>query len=493
MLEILEILSTVTIDTLLWATFGMAMGIFLGALPGFGGSSALAIVLPIAITLAPLNAMVFLINVYGGTHYGGGITSVMLGVPGDAAGAPTVFDGFPMTRSGRGSEALAMGAMGSFVGGTISVLLFLFLSPPLARLGLRFGPPEFFVLIVFGLTVLASVDAQRMWKGLFAGGIGMTMGAIGVDAYWGEPRAVYDIAHIEEGLPFVPALLGLFCISQMLELINEKGLEREGTSTANPTFGGIFGGMARAFRHWRVMLQSSVVGSFIGALPGAGATIAAFVAYTLAKSTSRNPEAFGTGVEEGVIAPEAGNSSNVGGALIPTFALGIPGSGAAAVLMGVMMFMGLRPGPRLFLEQLPLIHTLGMYLLFGCLLIGLCGAIAAKYFYRLTRVPMPILVPATIVAASVGAYAYRTELFDVGVMMVMGLFGYVLSKYRYPLSGVVLGLVLGPMAEAYFVESVELANWNFAIFFTRPICIILWICVAAAVIGSHFMTRLGRR
>ena len=489
----LDIIASVTADSLAWAAIGMALGIFLGALPGFGGSSALAIVLPIAIALSPLNAMVFLINVYGGSHYGGGITSVMLGVPGDAAGAPTVFDGFPMTRKGQGSEALAMGAMGSFVGGTLSVLLFLFLAPPLARLGLAFGPPEYFVLIVFGLTVLASVDSQRLWKGLFAGGIGMAIGVIGVDGYWGEPRAVFGVAHVEEGLPFVPALLGLFCISQMMELINDKGLERDGTVSVLPTFGGIFRGMIGAFRHWRVMIQSSVVGSFIGALPGAGATIAAFVAYTLAKNTSKHPEAFGTGVPEGVIAPEAGNSSNVGGALIPTFALGIPGSGAAAVLMGVMMYMGLRPGPRLFLEQLPLIHTLGVYLLFGCLLIGLCGAVAAKYFYRLTRVPMAILVPATIVAASVGAFAYRTELFDVGVMLGMGLFGFVLSRYRYPLSGVVLGLVLRPMAEVYFVESVELANWDFTIFFTRPICIALWVCVAGAVVGSHYMTRLGRR
>ena len=488
-----EILTSLSLDALVWTIIGMAIGIFLGALPGFGGSAALAIVLPIAITQSPLNSMVFLLNVYGGTHYGGGITSVMLGVPGDAAGAPTVFDGFPMTRKGEGSEALAMGSMGSFVGGFFSVLAFLFFAPSLARFGLRFGPPEFFVLVVFGLTVLASVDAKRLWKGLFAGGIGITIGAIGVDSYWGEPRAVFGIAHIEEGIPFVPALLGLFCISQMLELINENKLEHEGVSPANPNFRGIFKGMVQAFRHWRVMAQSTVIGTFIGALPGAGATIAAFISYTLAKNTSKHPEKFGTGVPEGVIAPEAGNSSNVGGALIPTFALGIPGSGAAAVLMGVMMYQGLRPGPRLFMEQIDLIQTLGVYLLFGCLMIGVCGAIAAKYFYRVTRVPMSILVPCTVVASSVGAYAYRSELFDIGVMLVMGLFGFVLARFRYPLSGVVLGLVLGPMAEDYFVESVELAAWDFSIFFTRPICIVLWIFVVAALVGSHFVSRLARR
>jgi putative tricarboxylic transport membrane protein len=487
-----EILATFSIDTFAWAVFGMALGIFLGALPGFGGSSAVAISLPIAITLSPLNAMVLLINVYGGTHYGGGITSVMLGVPGDAAGAPTVFDGFPMTRKGEGSDALAMGAIGSFVGATLSVIAFLFLAPPLARFALRFGPPEFFVLVLFGLTVLASVDSGRLWKGLFAGGIGMAIGAIGVDAYWGEPRMVFDVPHIEEGIPFVPALLGLFCISQMLELINEKKLEKEGTTPDLPTFGGILRGMGHAFTHVRVLLQSSAVGAFIGALPGAGATIAAFVTYTLAKNTSRHPEKFGTGVPEGVIAPEAGNSSNVGGALIPTFALGIPGSGAAAVLMGVMMFMGLRPGPRLFLEQLPLIHTIGMYLLFGCLMIAIFGLFAAKYLYRVTQVSMSVLVPCTIVAASVGAYAYRTELFDVGVMLAMGILGYLLSHFRYPLSGVVLGLVLGPMAEVYFVESVEMTDWDFTVFFTRPICIVLWVCIALALFGARYANRIKK-
>lgn len=487
----LDVLADLSIYTLLWSALGMCIGIFLGALPGFGGSSALAIVLPVAITLSPINAMAFLINVYGGTHYGGGITSVMIGVPGDAAGAPTVFDGFPMTRKGQGSEALAMGAMGSFVGATISVLAFIFFAPMLARLGLRFGPPEFFVLILFGLTILASIDGRRLWKGLFAGGIGMSMGMIGVDTYWGEERMVHGVLQLYEGIPFVPALLGLFCISQMLQLINEKSLEVD-EAPNKPTFRGIFKGMMHSFRHWRAMLMSSAIGGFIGALPGAGATIAAFVSYQVTKNMSRHPEEFGKGVPEGVVAPEAGNSSNVGGALIPTFALGIPGSGAAAVLMSVMMFQGLRPGPQLFIEQLPVIQELAIYLLFGCMLIGVCGAFAAKYFYRVTQIPMNVLVPSVIVASCIGAYAYRNQVFDLGVMLVCGFMGYYLHKFKYPLSGVVLGLVLGPMAEEYFVESVELSGWDFTIFFTRPICIALWVCIGLALYASRYLIKLER-
>jgi putative tricarboxylic transport membrane protein len=485
---VIEILASLTAETLAIAVGGMALGIFFGALPGFGGGAAMAITLPIAITLSPLNSMVFLINVYGGTHYGGGIPSVLLGVPGDAGGAPTVIDGFPMTRKGKVSEALAYGAMGSFTGGTFSIIAFLLFSPFLARLALRFGPPEFFVLVLFGLTVLASIDPGRLWKGLFAGCLGMALPAIGVDPAWGEPRMTFDILQLYEGLPFIPALLGLFCIAQMLFLIDEKHLV-QGALQASPTLRGALSGMADAFRHKRVLLQSATVGTFIGALPGAGATIAAFVAYTLARSTSKHPEKYGTGIPEGILATEAGNSSNVGGALIPTFALGIPGSASTAILLGVMMFMGLRPGPRLFFEQLTLIHTLGVYLLFGCLMIAVFGLLAAKYFYRLTRIPLNILVPCTTAAATLGAYSGRTEFFDIGVMLVMGAFGYLLMKYKYPLSAVVLGMVLGPMAEEYFTQSAEMSNWDFTIFFTRPICIFLWVCILVSLVGSGLLAR----
>ncbi len=265
-----------------------------------------------------------------------------------------------------------------------------------------------------------------------------------------------------------------------------------GRRRPNPTFRGIAVGMVGTFRHLRLLLQSTFLGTFIGALPGAGATIASFVSYTVAQTTSRDPERVGTGIPEGVVAPEAANSSNVGGALIPTFTLGIPGSGSTAVLLGAMMCMGLRPGPRLFLEQLPLIHTLGAYLLFGCLLIGLCGALAARYFNRITRISLSILVPCTIVAAALGAYSSRTEFFDIGVMLVMGVIGFLLQSFRYPLSAVVLGLVLGPMAEDYFIQSVEMTDWNLAAFFTRSVCIILWIGILLSVIASRVLAHKTR-
>ncbi len=486
-----DILAALSLETLFYAAAGVGLGIFFGALPGFGGGAAMAISLPIAITLSPLNAMVFLINVYGGVQYGDSIPAVLIGVPGSPGSAPTAMDGFPMTRQGRAADALAAGAIGSCVGATLSVIAFLLLAPVLARFALRFGPPEFFMLVVFGLTVLASLNTRGVPKTLLAGGVGVCLALIGADPYWGQPRLTFGSVHLYDGIPFVPALLGLFCISQMMLLIDDATLSRR-SDAQPPTARAVLNGMASAIGRVRILLQSAAVGTFVGALPGAGATIAAFLAYALAKNTAPNPATYGKGERDAVIASEAANSSNVGGALIPTFALGIPGSASTAILLGVMMFMGLRPGPRLFLEQLPLIQTLVFFLLIGCLFIGLFGGIAARYFYRITRIPLRILVPCTIATATLGALANRGELFDVAVMMVMGLLGYVLVKLRYPLSAVVLGLVLGPLAERYFIQSVEMVNWDLTVFFTRPICLVLWIGIALSLLGSRLIARRER-
>lgn len=489
----LEILSNLSFVTFLVAVAGIVIGMFFGALPGFGGSSAMALVLPIAIAMSPLNAMVLLIGIFGGTHYGGGIPAVLVGVPGDAGAAATVIDGFKMTRRGRGSEALAMVAMGSAIAGIISLLCFLVFAPVLARAALSFGPPELFVLVIFGLSVIGSIDLERMTKAMFAGMLGLGLASVGVDPYWAESRLVFGQPQLYDGFPFIPALLGLFCIAQMLSLIEEAKLVKSGSEITKPSFRRTIAGMIETFRYWRALLVGTLTGTVVGALPGAGASIASFVAYTLAKSVSRTPEEFGKGSPEGLIAPESANNAVVGGALIPTFALGIPGSGAAAVLMGVMMYMGLRPGPQLFVEQLPLIQTLVVYLLLGNVIMIAFGAVAAGTFYRITRIPIPILVPSVIVAASIGAYAYRGELFDLGVMFGFGLLGYLLQKRQYPLSAVILGLVLGPMAEQYFVQSLVMSRWDFTIFFTRPIALLLWLLIIASVATSVLLYRKGRK
>jgi putative tricarboxylic transport membrane protein len=493
LIDLFGLLGELTLMTAWVAVAGVVVGIFFGALPGFGGSASLAIMLPLALAMSPLNAMVFLLAIYTGGHYGGGIPAVLMGVPGDASAAATILDGYPMTQKGQASEALAMLAMGSAVAGIFSIVAFLIFAPMLARVALSFGPPELFMLVVFGLAVIGSIEPRNMLKALMAGALGLMIATVGVDPYLGNTRMVFDIPQLYDGFPFIPSLLGLFCISQMLVLIRQKTLVSSTEEVAQPSFARTLRGMIDCFRHWRALAIGSLSGTFIGALPGAGATIAAFIAYNLTKNISSDPDSFGKGNPDGLIAPEAAQNAIVGGSMIPTFALGIPGSGAAAVLMGVMMYMGLRPGPQLFVEQLPLIQLLCLYLLIACVVMIGIGAIAAGTFYKITRVPLPILVPLVVVAASIGAYSYRGEVFDLGVMVAFGAIGYLLQNRKYPLSAVVLGLVLGPMAEQYFIQSLVMSNWNYSIFFNRPISMGLWGLIAGSVIVSMLLYRKAKR
>ncbi|MCC7425865.1 MAG: tripartite tricarboxylate transporter permease [Alphaproteobacteria bacterium] len=486
-------MSQISIATLGIAALGVAIGVFLGALPGFGGGASMAICLPLALAMTPLDSMVFLINIYGGVHYGGGIPSVLLGMPGDAGAAATVMDGYRMTRNGQAAEALALTAMSSCVAGAFSVAAFLLVSPILAEFALAFGPPEFFVLIVFGLTVLASIESLNVLRGILGGLIGMSISMVGTDPYWAAERVTFGLPQLYEGVPFGPFLLGLFCIAQMMELLEGGPPTEEQEVKVSTGLGGTIRGMVMTFRYYGALIQGCFTGTVVGALPGAGATIAAFVSYTIAKATSPHPERFGTGTPEGVIAPEAANNSVVGGALIPTFTLGIPGSGAAAILMGVMMFHGLRPGPRLFLEQLPLIQTLAGYLLIGCLLMAFCGGTVAMFFYRITRIPIAILGPVVIVGAAIGAYAGRTEPFDVGIMVGAGLLGYTLNRNKVPLAGVVLGMVLGPACEDYLIQSLEMSGDDWSIFFQSPLCLVLWGLIALSLFGAQMLAKRERK
>lgn len=485
----IEVFSLLSLDTLLLAGLGVVLGYLFGILPGFGGGSSMAVLLPFAFAMSPLNAMVFLISVYGGTQFGGGITSIVLGFPGDAGAAATVLDGFAMTRRGEVTEALAYSNAASFVGAVLSLLAFFLLAPLLARAALTFGPPEFLMLAIFGLTIIAALNGRRILKGVVAGTFGVALATIGLDPVTGHERFSFGSLALADGLPFIPVILGFFCITQMLELIGQPSIAR-GTRPERVTFARVLRATRDCFGYPRTLLVSTGVGGFIGALPGAGASVSAFVTYTLAKATSPHPERFGHGAPEGVIAPEAGNNANVGGALIPTFTLGIPGSPACAVLIGVMMYLGLRPGPQLFLEQMPLIRSLTLYLMLGLGFAFVLGIVLTRFAQLVVQVPTHFVIPGAIVLAAVGAYAGRSELVDVWIMLGAGVVGYALQRHGYPVTAVVLGFVLGAMAEEYFVETVQLTDWDLTILFTRPICIFLWLGSAAALM---FSIRTARR
>ncbi|TFG89797.1 MAG: C4-dicarboxylate ABC transporter permease [Candidatus Atribacteria bacterium] len=475
-----------SINTLLMIPFGLLIGIFFGVLPGFAGGTGMALCLPIAIFMSPLNSMIFLINIYCGAIYGGGVPAILLGIPGTAGAAATVTDGFEMTKRGQYSEALAIQAVSSGFGSIVSIVAFLFLSPFLARAALKFGPPEFFMLVLFGLSIIASIDQRNIFKGLFAGALGIALGTIGVDPIVGRVRMSMGLLYLYDGIPYIPFLLGLFCLARMMELSNEVGIVKA-VIDIKPTFKKIFEGMKLTFKYKAELIKGSLIGTFIGALPGAGAAVACFVSYLQAKNASKYPEKFGTGIPEGIIAPETANNATLGGALIPTFVFGIPGSGATAVLLGVMMFVGLRPGPKVFFEQLTLIRTIGVGLLIGSLFIGVFGAFIARYISRIVKLPLNIIIPIAMVTSSVGALVGRQTVFDIGIMCATGAIGYIMTKYKYPLTATVLGLLLGKMAEDNFLQSLIMSRGSYLIFFTRPITIVLWIIILVSLFGPQII------
>lgn len=477
-----------SLDTLLMIPIGVVVGIVFGILPGFNGSVGMAICMPIAITMTPLNAMVFLINLYNGAMYGGGIPAILVGTPGTAGGAATVLDGFEMAKKGRAIEALEIQAVSSTFGSAISVIAFLICAPALAKFGLKFGPPEFFVLAIFGLSILASMDTRRTLKTLFAGALGIALSTIGCDPIFGTTRMSLGNLYLYEGLPMIACMLGLFCITRMLLMANDKSITSENAvvTKADKTS---YSGILEPFRHWGTLLKGTFIGVFVGALPGAGAAISSFMAYTQVKNSSMEPEKFGTGIPEGVIAPEASNNATLGGALVPTFTLGIPGSGATAVLLSVMMYLGLRPGPRLFLEQWPLIKSLGITLLIGCICLSIFGVLMAKRMAIITKVPLKILGPIVIATSTLGAFSERYALFDIGLMFFMGALGVLMEKLDYPVTATVLGLVLGDLAEESFLQSLRMSSGSSGIFFTRPITIVLWALTVISLLFPILITK----
>ena len=417
-----------SIDTLILIPIGLFLGIIFGVLPGFAGGTGIAVLVPVAIFMSPLNSMVFLINLYGGAIYGGGVPAILLGVPGTAGAAATVADGFEMAKKGQASEALAIQALSSGFGAVVSILAFLFLSPLLARAALKFGPPEYFMLVLFGLSIIASIDQRNIFKGLFSGAIGIALGTIGADPIFGKIRMTMGLIHLYDGIPYIPFLLGLFCLARMMELSNETRIIKSGIKDIKPTFKEIYKSIKTILKYKAELIKGSLIGTFIGALPGAGAAIASFLAYLQAKNTSKHPERFGTGIPEGIIAPESANNATLGGALIPTFIFGIPGTGATAILLGVMMYVGLRPGPKVFFEQINLIRTIGVSLLMGSLLMGVFGAFIARYISGIVKLPLNIIIPIALATSSVGAFVGRRAVFDIGIMCVAGGLGYIMVK-----------------------------------------------------------------
>ncbi|EAX48875.1 protein of unknown function DUF112, transmembrane [Thermosinus carboxydivorans Nor1] len=464
---------------------GVLGGIIIGALPGLTATMGVALLVPLTFGMNAVAGLVLLVGIYCGAIYGGSISAILLRTPGTPAAAATVIEGYMLAQKGQAGKALGMSTIASFCGGMFSALALTFIAPQLAKVALSFGPPEYFALALFGLSIISSISGDQVLKGLAAGFFGLLLATIGMDPITGYPRFTFDNANLLSGISFIPVLIGLFAVAEALATTEAmiKNLNIDVKIAGNlPT-------LAELKQCAKTILKGSAIGTFIGIIPGAGADIAAFVSYGECKRSSRDSDKFGTGVLEGVAAPESANNGVTGGALVPLLTLGVPGDAVAAVMLGALMLQGLKPGPMLFKDNADVVYSLFAGLMLANVFMLLFGLFGIKYIAKVVTVPKPILTPIIFILCVVGSYAINNSLFDVLVMMVFGVIGYLMQKLKFPISPIVLALILGPMAEGEFRRSLVMSQGDPSIFFTRPICLVFFALAAISIVGSYVAQR----
>ncbi len=472
---------------LLGMFFGVAVGIAFGCLPGLSVNMGLALLFPLAFSFHGLGGILMLLGIYCGAIYGGSISAILLKTPGTPASVATTLDGYPMAvEQGQPGRALGLSTMASTFGGVFSTVCLILLAPQLAKLALRFSKPEYFALAIFGLSVITSVSSKSVVKGIMGGLLGLFLATVGIDDMSGAIRFTLDTTYLLGGVSFIPVLIGVFAFAQALGTLEDyrQGGRQQHTlriDRALPLW-------ADVKRVLATLVRSSCIGTFIGCVPGTGGDIASFVSYDQAKRWSKHAANFGNGEPEGIVASEAGNNAVSGGAFIPVLTLGIPGDGATAIMMGALMVQGLQPGPLLFVEKAADVYAIFIGLLLANLLMGLLGFSLIRLFVRVVNVPVQILLPIIIMMTIVGTYSYNNSLNDVYVMLIAGVCGYFLNKLDFSMSAVIIGMILGGMAEQNFTGSLIMSDGSLSIFFTRPLCLFF---LAAAML-SLFSPLLGK-
>lgn len=449
--------------------FGALAGYLIGAIPGLGPSLGVALMIPFTYGMDPVVAIVMLVGLYVAAEYGGAITAVLINTPGTAAAVATAWDGYPLTQQGKAGVALNVSIIGSGIGILVSATLLVLTAIPLSELALRFGPGEYFALALVGLSLVSGLSDGSPLKGLIAMGLGLPFATVGLDTQTGVPRFTYS-PEFFEGLPLVPVLLGLYALSEVLFMIEQGAAQKVKNSKIN----GIMAVPLSTYYtlKWHI-LRSSVLGYIIGVIPGAGASIASFVSYAVAKKTSKTPEKFGKGSIEGVAASETANNAAVSGAMAPLLALGIPGSATTAVLIGALMIQGIQPGPLLFTKNPEIPYSIFASLFIGVPLMVLIGLAGAKLWAQVANIPRPAIAAIVASISLIGAYASQNSMYPVYVMTAFGIVGYGLRKVGIPLAPIILGLVLGEMIETNFRRALVISRGSYDIFYTHPLTVIL--------------------
>lgn len=465
-------------SVILYIVFGVISGICIGCLPGLTTTMGVALVLPLTFGMDATHSILLLVGVYVGAVYGGSISAILLNTPGTPASAATAMDGHKMAKNGDAGRALGISTSSSFIGGIISGVYLILISPVLAKFALKFSAPEFFMLAIFGLCIISSISGKSMIKGLLSGAFGILIATIGIDNITGTMRFTFNNMNLFSGVNFIPVMIGLFAMSQAFIGVEEMFKKPVVTKKITRVF--------PQKSDWGTIVKSGIafgsLGSFVGCIPGVGADIASFFAYGQAKSLSKHPEKFGTGIPEGIAAPEAANNGVTGGALIPMLTLGVPGDAVAAIMIGALTVQGLQPGPLLFQNNGPIVYAL----FFGFLIANVCmfvfGLNSVKIFTKVLSVPKSILVPTIFLLCFVGSYALKNNIFDVGVMLFFGIIGYFMQKKEISASPAILGLILGPMAESNFRRALLMSKGSYATFLSTGICWFFFVMIIVSLI-----------
>ncbi len=455
-----------TLPNLAYMLIGIVLGVLIGVLPGLGGANGIAILLPLTFTMNPTSAIIMLSCIYWGALFGGAITSILFNIPGEPWSVATTFDGYPMAQQGRAAQALTAAFTSSFVGALFAVILITFLAPVLARFALNFGPAEYFAVQLLTFCSFVGMSKEPVAKVVAAMMLGFALAAVGLDSVTGQLRMTYGFPVLLKGFDFLIAVIGLFGIGEIL-LTMEEGLAFKGkTAKLSPNI--VWQTWRTLPQYWLTFLRSTAIGCWMGITPG-GATPASFMSYGVARRMSSDPESFGKGQVEGVLAPETAAHAAGTSALLPMLTLGIPGSPTAAVLLGGLMIWGLQPGPMLFVEHKDFVWGLIASMYLGNIVGLLVVLTTVPYWAAFLRIPFSVIAPVIVVICAIGAYTVHSSMFDVVMMMVFGVVGYLFKKLKYPMAPLVLALVLGDMAETSFRQSMLLSQGSLSIFWSNSL------------------------
>jgi putative tricarboxylic transport membrane protein len=470
-----------TVNNFIFMNIGITVGIIFGSIPGLNGNLAITILLPFTFSMNPVSAIIMLTSIFFAANFGGSISSILINTPGTNAAAATLLDGYPLKDKGYPRKALNMALVSSTIGGLISATCLLFFAPQIAKIAISFGPPEYFALAIFGLSVIASVSGSSIIKGIVSGCIGVLVSMVGMDLITGAARFTFSNLNLYAGIKLLPALLGVFAISRMIDRMNlsnnniavtdiedtgkDDKLYKQEIKSVIPT-----------------ILKSSFIGTFIGAIPGAGGGIASFISYNEAKRCSKKGEEFGTGELKGIAAPESANNGATAATLIPLLTLGIPGDVVAATLLGAFIMHGLIPGPNLFQEQGTIMYSIMIGIVISNIFMFIQGKHLLKYFVKITRVPQNLLTAILVVVCCTGAFSFANAIFDVYILLFFGAISYYLQKLEFPPVPIVLGIVLGPIAESNLRSALVMSGGSFSIFFTRPISLLFLLLTVILIV-----------